>query len=206
MNTMNSFKALRVMAILFAGLVIVSCSDDDDAPAEENEVEVITDVTLIFTNVADSQDVVTASAVDPDGEGVEDLEIMGAIVLDTDKAYTLTFEILNALDPDDVEDIGDEILEEDDEHQFFFSFTDGAFGTPTGNGNIDNASDPISYEDQDDEGNPVGLETRWATDGDILSGGTFRVVLKHQPDVKSATSTSSDGDTDFDLEFNLVIQ
>ena len=70
------------------------------------------------------------------------------------------------------EDIGEEIAEEDDEHQVFFAFTDGAFSNPTGNGNIDNASDPINYNDQDDNGNPVGLSTSW-TAGDALSSGVL---------------------------------
>ena len=34
-------------------------------------------------------------------------------------------------------------------------------------------------------------------------GGTFRIVLKHQPDIKSATSTVNDGGTDVDLTFGL---
>jgi len=122
---------------LFASTIIVSCSDDDDAPEVENELEVITDVTLIFTNVADPTNVVEARAQDPDGIGVEELEILDDIRLFTDTEYTLTYEILNALDEDDVEDIGDEILDEDDEHQLFFSFTEDAFSDPTGDGNID---------------------------------------------------------------------
>ena len=38
------------------------------------------------------------------------------------------------------------------------------------------------------------------------SGGSFTVRLQHQPDVKTATSGSNDGDTDFALTFALNIQ
>jgi hypothetical protein len=207
MKTMNPFKNLQLLAILFSVITIIGCSNnDDDAPEEENEVEVFTDVTLIFTNTADISDVVRASAQDPDGTGIQELQILNAITLATDTEYTLTYEILNALDPADVENIGDEILEEDNEHQFFYSFTEGAFTNPTGNGNIDTAADPINYNDQDENGNPVGLSSTWTTSSTASSAASFTVRLQHQPDVKTATSGSNDGDTDFALTFALTIQ
>ena len=36
-----------------------------------------------------------------------------------------------------------------------------------------------------------------------VSAGTFTVRLQHQPDVKTATSGTNDGDTDFELQFVL---
>ena len=207
MKTINPFKNLQLLAILFSVITIIGCSNDDDvAPEEENEVEVFTDVTLVFTNTADVNDVVTASAQDPDGTGIQELQILDAITLAGDTEYTLTYEILNALDPADIEDIGDEILEEDNEHQFFFSFTENVFANPTGNGNIDAAADPINYNDADENGNPVGLSSTWTTSSTASSGASFTVRLQHQPDVKTATSGSNDGDTDFALTFALNIE
>jgi hypothetical protein len=207
MKTINPFKNLQLLAILFTVITIIGCSKDDDvAPEEENEVEVFTDVTLVFTNTADVNDVVTASAQDPDGTGIQELQILDAITLAADTEYTLTYEILNALDPADIEDIGSEILEEDNEHQFFFSFTENVFANPTGNGNIDAAADPINYNDADENGNPVGLSSTWTTSSTASSGASFTVRLQHQPDVKTATSGSNDGDTDFALTFALNIK
>ncbi|EAR12965.1 GTP cyclohydrolase I [Polaribacter irgensii 23-P] len=207
MKTINPFKNLQLLAILFSVITIIGCSNDDDiAPEEENEIEVITDVTLIFTNTADVNDVIRASAQDPDGTGIQELQILGAITLAADTEYTLTYEILNKLDPADSEDIGDEILEEDNEHQFFFSFTVNVFANPIGNGNIDAAADPINYNDEDENGNPVGLSSTWTTSSTASSGALFTVRLQHQPDVKTATSGSNDGDTDFALTFDLNIQ
>jgi len=207
MKTINPFKNLQLLAILFSVIIIIGCSNDDDvAPEEENEVEVFTDVTLVFTNTADVNDVVTASAQDPDGTGIQELQILDAITLAADTEYTLTYEILNALDPADIEDIGSEILEEDNEHQFFFSFTENVFANPTGNGNIDAAADPINYNDADENGNPVGLSSTWTTSSTASSGASFTVRLQHQPDVKTATSGSNDGDTDFALTFALNIK
>lgn len=203
-NLLDSLKKYGLYMLLITAVFLTACGDDDE-PEVVNEVEVITDVTLVFTNTADANDVVRARAQDPDGEGVQELAILDQITLTAGATYTLTYEILNALDPADVEDIGEEILEEDDEHQFFFSFSTDAFTSPEGNGNIDNASDELNYTDTDDNQNPVGLTTSW-TAGAALTGGTFRAVLKHQPDVKTSTSTFNDGDTDFDLTFVLNIQ
>ena len=201
---LENVKKYGMYALIFGGTLLTSCSDDE-APEPENEVEVFTDVTLIFTNTADNTEVVRASAQDPDGVGSQPLVVQDEITLSADASYTLTFEILNALEPNDPEDIGAEILEEDDEHQFFFSFSEGAFSNPTGNGNVDNAGDPIRYNDSDDNSNPVGLNTSW-TAGSAISDGSFRVRLQHQPGVKTADTGSTDGDTDFDLTFVLNIQ
>ncbi|MFP2997810.1 GTP cyclohydrolase [Spongiivirga sp. MCCC 1A20706] len=212
MKTIEQIRNFRLIAFLFMAIAIVGCNNDDDAPGEENEEEVITSVELIFTNTADANDVVRVTAVDDDGPGIGELEVGNdEIDLTAGATYTLTFEILNAVDPNDVEDIGDEIAEEDDEHQIFFSFTNDAFSNPTGNGNIDTASDPINYNDEDSDaqdgsGNPVGLSTTWTAGDTAVSDGSFTVRLQHQPDIKSATTGANDGDSDFDLTFVLNIQ
>ena len=188
-----------------ASIIFTGCKKDDDevVPDKENEEEVITDVKLIFTNDANASDIVEARAQDPDGAGAQELQILDEINLEVSKSYTLTFEIMNNLDSPG-EDIGAEIAAEDEEHQFFFSFSNNAFTNPTGNGNIDTYSDPLNYNDTDGNGNPIGLSTSWTT-ASTLTGGTFTVRLQHQPDLKTATSGADDGDTDIDLQFVLNI-
>lgn len=209
MKKLDFLKRLSLYTFLGLGIMFTSCNNDDDsAPPPENEVEVITDVKLIFTPMGGGT-AIEATAQDPDGEGAQELMISGPITLDANTTYTLTYEIFNNLETPG-EDIGAEIKAEDDEHQIFYSFTDGIFTSPMGNGNIDTASDPINYGDEDSDaqdgsGNPVGLSTTWTT-GNASTGNTFRAVLKHQPGVKTSTSSFNDGDTDFDLEFDLTIQ
>ena len=187
----------------------IAMGDDDDAPPEENEVEVITDVTLTFTPDGGGT-AITATAQDMDGDGPEDLEVTQEIELSANTSYTLTIDLLNALDPDDVESITEEIEEEADEHQFFFAFTDGLFTTPGGDGNIDDRDDEIEYVDFDSNELPVGLETTWATGA--AGTGTFRVRLQHQPPapdgtpVKTETSDFMSGDTDIDITWEVTIQ
>ena len=198
----NIFKLNYLLFAVLTLFVFTACEDDEAVPEEEEEMEVITDVTLIFTS--DAGAVVTASAQDPDGEGVQDLVVNDEIKLQSGTNYTLTFDIMNNLETPG-ESIGDEIAEEDDEHRIFFAWTEGAFSNPTGNGNIDNASDPVNYNDADGNGNPLGLNTSW-TAGDPTTAASFTVRLQHQPDVKTSTSGANDGDTDFELQFRLTIQ
>ena len=119
----NIFKLNILLYSLLSLVIFTSCEDDDIAPEEEEEEEVITDVKLIFTSSAGVK--VEARAQDPDGEGVQELVVLDAINLSSGETYTLTFDIMNNLESPG-EDIGEEIAEEDEEHQIFFAWTEGA--------------------------------------------------------------------------------
>jgi hypothetical protein len=196
-------KVLVVAAAILSLTVLTSCDDDD--PVKEDTPELITKATLTFTPTGGGT-AVTASATDPDGEGVQDIEIDGPINLSANTSYTLTILLINELaDPGDAEyNITEEVEEEGDEHMFFFSWTNNVFSDPTGNGNIDNRADDVNYNDEDVNGEPVGVETLWTTS--TVSSGKFRVVLKHQPELKTATSTSDLGETDLDIEFDINVE
>ena len=198
----NIFKLNYLLYAVLTLFIFTACEEDEAAPEEENEVEVFTDVKLIFMAQSGTGDTVVVAAQDPDGAGVQELQVLGAINLKANTNYFLSMIIENCLE-DPCEDMNEEIAEEAEEHQFFFAFTNDAFTSPVGNGNMDNASDPINYIGFDGNGNPVGLKTNWTTGS--ASTGTFTVQLQHQPDVKTATSGSTDGDTDFALTFNLNI-
>ena len=176
----------------------ISVTNDPEAPPCENEEEIIDKVTLTFTPTGGGDPIVVVAS-DPDGPGPLDLEAED-IVLDESTEYELTLTLENTIEG---EDITEEIREEDDEHMFFFAWTDGIFSNPAGDGNFDNRDDAVNYNDQDENGQPVGLSTTWTTAASMDPGGTFRIVLKHQPDIKSATSTAEDGGTDLDLPFNI---
>ena len=197
----NIFKLNYLLYAVFTLFIFTACEEDEAAPEEENEVEVFTDVKLVFTPTGGGA-AVEAAAKDPDGAGVQELQVLDAINLAANTSYTLTMVIENCLESP-CELMNEEIEEEDDEHQFFFAFTNDSFTSPVGNGNLDSASDPINYNDSDGNGNPVGLNTSWTTGS--ASTGSFFVQLQHQPDVKTATSGSTDGDTDFELGFDLNI-
>ncbi|MEO1516857.1 MAG: T9SS type A sorting domain-containing protein [Bacteroidota bacterium] len=176
----------------------VNINEDTDAPPCENEEEVITDVTLTFTPVGGGAPV-TATAADPDGPGPQSLEVTKQIRLAQNTEYEMSIELFNSIEQ---EDITEEIMEEDDEHQFFFEWTDDLFDSPTGNGNADNRDDPVNYNDFDRNDLPVGLSTNWTTKA-AMTDGTFRVVLKHQPEIKDDMTTIDDGGTDIDITWDF---
>lgn len=195
-----------IASSLLLGLILflAACNNEDDLPPVENEEETITHVTLTFTPQGGGTPV-EATWVDADGEGSGN-PVLSDIVLAPNTTYTLGIELSNRLDPDDPEDITEEVEEEGAEHMFFFGWTDGLFTDPTGDGNIGegNRSNPVNYEDEDANGLPLGLETSWTT-GDAATG-TFRVMLAHQPDEKSETSSSTTGDPDVDIAWDLIVQ
>lgn len=197
-------------ALLFSSSLLFTACNDDDVPPEENEEETITNVTLTFTPTGGTP--VTATWVDADGEGVGN-PVLTPITLAANTTYTLTIDLLNALDPNDPESISEEVEEEAKEHMFFFGWTDDLFTDPSGDGNLGagNRADPVNYEDDDDDPSdpddvafPLGLETSWTTGN--AATGTFRVVLKHQPDIKSATSDATQGESDVDITWELTVR
>lgn len=202
-NLFNLSLLLLMVSIL--GL-LSGCKKDDPEP--ENIPELITKAKLKFTPTGGP--VIEVTATDPDGEGVQNIKIDGPINLVKGTTYTLSLELYNELYKSTEEgyNISDEVAEEADEHQFFFEWTDGVFSNPTGNGNIDNNSDPVNYGSSvDSKGLPLGLTTSWTTSVATTSGTkSFRVLLKHQPEIKSTTSTSADGESDLDLSFTIAIQ
>ena len=200
---MIKLRTFKNSFFLLAGLtcgtfLLSSCGDDE--PEAENVEEIITDATLTFTPEGGGAQV-TATAVDPDGEGVQGLQVSGPIQLAANTTYTLTIDLVNGLEN---ESISEEVEEEADEHMLFFGFSNNLFLDPLGNGNVDNRSDDVNYNDADSNNLPLGLETSWTT-GDTGSG-TFRVILKHQPDIKTVTSSSEDGESDMDITWTLNIQ
>ena len=200
----QNFKSIKLQfLVLMLGLLIAGCESDD--PQKEDTPELITKATLTFTPVGGGT-AVTATATDPDGEGVQDIAVAGAINLTAGVNYTLSLSLINELaevtSPE--YNITEEVEEEGDEHMFFFAWTGDVFSDPTGNGNIDNRADAVNYEDEDEGGLPIGIVTSW-TAGAASSSGTFRVVLKHQPDLKTETSGSDTGESDLDIEFEINV-
>ena len=183
------------------GLVLLSlfmsCSDDE-VPEAENVEEAIDKVTLTFS--ADGADNLVFTAIDPDVAGWANVTYQD-IELKSNTEYTLDIKLEYTVEN---ENVTEEIEEEADEHMFFFSFTDGMFTSPSGDGNVDNRDHPINYEDKDSNNFPLGLKTTWET-GDAIADKTFNVILKHQPDLKTATSTSTTGSSDIDLTWKISV-
>ncbi|MDG2450544.1 MAG: hypothetical protein P8M34_12925 [Saprospiraceae bacterium] len=201
---MNKINSIFYLFLLLGLSFMVGCSDDDpmEMEMENEEEEVISRVVLTFTP-DNGEEAVVATWLDADGEG-SGAPIIDHIDLKEGVTYTMIMELANTLGSND-EDITTEISEESDEHMFFFGFSEGIFADPTGNGNIDNRNDPMNYNDQDNNGQPLGLSTTWTAGEHTESAGEFNIVLKHQPDLKTSTSSATVGGTDVDITFPLEI-
>ena len=201
---MKVSKFLRFSLFAIAALTFVACEDDDDddnGPMEPaNEEEVITDMILTFTDI-DTQQSTVVTFSDPDGEG-GNIPVVDDIILGDSATYTLSIQVQDASNPNDVEDITEEIEEEDDEHQFFFITLDGA-------GNSVN----ISYDlvnDIDDDGNPIGLSSNWVVTQPTFGNEKVRIVLRHEPNkdgagVSDGDITNAGGETDIEWDFNFTV-
>lgn len=186
---MNKFlKLFAFLAIVFAGMSLVSC--DDDEPEAENEEEEIT--TLTLTLVGTGAPIVFVFR-DLDGDGGNAPVITQGTPLAANTTYTAALTLLNE---NENEDITTEILEEDEDHQFFFRPSSGL-----------NLS--VSYEDADANQNPIGLATEFRTGS--ASTGTLVVTLRHEPNktaagVKDGDINNAGGETDIEVTFNVTIQ
>jgi hypothetical protein len=120
------------------------------------------------------------------------------ITVDTLTAQTEYHVVLTLTDESatPAEDITQEILDEDEDHQFFFTIA------PTG-------LLLHAYDDMDGNGLPVGLENIF-TSGNAGSG-TLRLTLRHQPNksaagVNTGDITNAGGETDIEILFPLTVQ
>lgn len=189
---LNDMKTIKnALLLLLAFNFVVACSNSDD-PEPVNEEEVIT--TLQATLVPDAGETVTLTSQDLDGDGPNEPVITINGTLQANTSYDGTFLLLNETESP-AENVTEEILEEDDEHQFFFSFTNNIAS--------------VAYADQDGEGNPIGVQFTLTT-GDAGTGNaTF--VLKHQPNknaegVSEGNMANAGGSTDIEVEFTLVVE
>lgn len=184
---------------LFGSTFLFSACNDDAFPEPENEEELITSVTLTFTPT-DGGVAVIANAADTSAAQDGGFIVAEKIVLEANTPYELSIDLDHAAAENS---LTEQIREEAEEHLFLFAWTTGLFSDPEGNGNIDLRDDPVNYEDFDDNGLPLGLETVWTT-GEPATG-TFRFVLKHQPDIKTASTGINDGVTDLDIVWDIEI-
>lgn len=184
---------------IFATVVLMAC-DDDNVPAEGNDEEFITKVELIFSPVSGGNPIVI-TAEDPDGEGPKGLSSASDIMLSAGDDYELFVGFENIING---EDITKEVEEEADEYMIFFGFSEGVFKSPSGTGNIQGPGG-VNYVDKDENNLPIGLVTSWIA-GDAGKSGTFRLVLKHQPNTKSMNTTVADGVSAVDVTWGISIQ
>ena len=103
----NIFRLNYLLYAVLTLFIFTACEEDEAAPEEENEVEVFTDVKLVFTPTGGGA-AVEATAQDPDGAGVQELQVLGAINLAANTEYLLSMMIENCLE-DPCEDMNEAV-------------------------------------------------------------------------------------------------
>lgn len=199
---MNLLKKIPFLAFAILAITFTSCTSED--PEEENEEEVITDVTLTFTELTSvgalTGPKISFKATDPQGIELGSAPTIETVTLTKGKTYRMEITVFNSIEN---EDITTEILEEADEHQFYF--LGSAF---------EGSSAPASILYDDPSGELIGLQTKMtlsATPGS--NNATMRIILRH--DLNKAFSGANNphflnfaqagGESDLDINFPLVI-
>lgn len=181
---------LTISTLLFFSIVFSACEKDD--PIIPNEEELITTVNYLLTP-ADGGVEVLLSFVDIDGDGGSNPTITGG-VLSANQLYTGRLDLLNEAESP-TESITEEIEAEDEDHQFFFQSTVNGLS--------------IIYSDQDENGNPVGLNTSVMTGAS--ASGSITIILRHEPNktaagVEAGDATNAGGETDIQVTFPVDVQ
>jgi hypothetical protein len=199
----NIFTKAFVFAII---LFVVSC-DKDDSPDPENEEEAITKAVLVVTNTSDNSSETYNFEVEghhhdhdddhaDDGDDNDDHEGEHMEVeLESNSTYLFEITFFNESDPSNSIDVTKEIIEEADEHVFFYELTDSSITIESA------AGDTI-----DSSGDPIHLKTEWTT----TSAAIVDIVayLIHEPITKTGVSTRTDlgGSTDAEIEFEAHVE
>ena len=191
MKTIKAIKTMKTLILCFTLIGIISCENDDD-PILVNEEELITTVTLTLTPQGGGTNVVLESKdLDGDGPNAPLITISGNLSPNTTYAGSVVF--LNETESP-AEDITAEVSAEGAAHQLFFSNT--------------NSLATITYNDQDVNGDPIGLAITLVTTA--TATGNLTITLRHEPnknatDVSNGDITNAGGETDVAVTFANVM-
>ena len=175
-------------ALLASTLIFASCSDDDDnTPEPVNEEEVITTLTVTLESGSDT---VVMQYQDLDGDGPDAATVTVSGSLNANTVYDGSIVLLNETESP-AENITEEVEEEDDEHQFFYTAGSGLdVGT--------------SYANFDGDGNPLG--TQFILETGMPSSGGLTFTLRHEPNKPNSGLENAGGETDIEVTFDVTVE
>lgn len=178
---------LKFFAIIIAVLTLsLNACKKDDLP-DVDEEELITTISLTFTNTTNSADVKTITWKDLDGAG-GNAPVISPLSLKPNIVYTVAIASLLNETESPAGDIRAEVASEKDDHLFVYK--------------VAGANLTFSNYDVDSKNLPVGLTARATTTG--VSNGTFTIVLRHQPN-GTKNGTEAPGSTDLEAVFPTTV-
>jgi hypothetical protein len=179
-------KTIQKSLFLVALLAVGSCTKE--APAPEDENELITTVRLKFTEGTTSQ---TFEWKDLDGDGGKAPTIQ-PITLKANKTYKLDIVFLDE-SKSPIGDLTSEIAKRSDEHLVVYTAAPSTLLTYT-------------YSDKDINNLPIGLVGSVKTNA--VGTGSLKVQLRHQPvvnNMKQKNGTITPGSDDVNISFGISI-
>ncbi len=184
-------KSIQIVASILLATLVLSPGCKKEKPEEDNETEVITTVELTIKDSANTSNSKTFVWEDSDGDGGNAPNRIDSILIDKSKTYITEIKILDKT-KNPVEDITEEIKEEANDHQMYYSLSP-ATGVA------------LSITDKDGNNLPLGLNTKMVVGATAVGKKTLNLILKHKPGAKAANDASSVGETDVDITFPMRI-
>lgn len=185
-----SFSFLTILVLSFT-----ACKDEEKTPEKpavpSNPTEIITTVKLLLEEEG-TGNLVTATWKDADGDGPGQ-PVITPLALSAGKTYQGTVLLLDE-SKSPVDTISNEVEEEHNVHQFFYTLSGDASSRVS-----------ITKQDKDDNNLPVGLSTKITVSAGNSAEGSLKLVLKHYDGVNKSADESI-GDTDVDATFPLSVQ
>ena len=171
----------KIKFIVLAMILIHSCSKDD--PAEINQQEYISNVIMEIQSSDGSSQTIDLDVSEQNTESIN-------LIANND--YTVEISFLNSSDPNDIENVTLEVIEEADEHQVFYDFADVSV-------NVSSASDDIKVGSRG-----VLIKSIW--NASSTGSGISRVYLIHQPTNFDATTREAMGGfNDVAIDIPIVV-
>ena len=187
-------KSINLNISLFSMLcllVFIQCKKDNNnvevPPTPQDSPELLTSMILQFKDSANTTNSYQAEFRDPDGPGGKNASRFDTIRLKTNSTYFLNIILLDETKTP-IDTISKEVWNKRNEHQLFFNYS-----------NINIIS---LYLDKDDNGLPLGLNSKWRCGS--ASTGSSKITLKHQPNIKNGNINS--GETDIELNFQTILK
>lgn len=198
-------QSLATLALLMS-VFFFSCEKDDPVP--ELDQEVITEITLVFEELNDAGAPVAGSGFEVVARDEEGISLGGSPQIGDinslvpGKNYHMTIRLYNDIAD---EDMTGEIKEYGEEHQFYF-LGSALLG--------ETAFLDYTYDDEDVNGNPIGLKGRVSVNESVnASTGSLRVILRHglnkrfdgadQPVFEHYETAGGESDLDITFKVNI---
>lgn len=182
-------KNLYFLATVFFTILLASCSKDNETPEAVNEEELITTLKVTLVSAVDG-DTIVLTTRDLDGDGPNEPVITVSSNLVAGVSYNGSIELLDET-KSPADNITEEVEEEADEHQFFYTVGSGLDVT-------------ITATNLDSNGNFLGTE--FLLTSNAASSGSLTFTLRHEPTKPNEGLSSAGGETDIAATFSIIVE